>query len=255
MSDKDNKPGINKIDIHSTESDLSGLAGMFESSLRKFKGLAFVFAMIPIAFAYILGFGIAMTPGYIFTSLAYSATNDMNFLLNALLMGMTLGFSYITYGLTLILIVPILNKLMPFKVRPWRGNWYSMQVIPWYYHNALVQLVRFTFLDFVTPTPINIFFYKAMGMKIGKNCIVNTSNISDPCLIEIEDNVTIGGSVTIIAHYAQSGFMVFAPVKIKKGATIGLKATIMGDVEIGENVVIKPHEVIFPKTRIPNKVR
>ncbi len=88
-------------------------------------------------------------------------------------------------------------------------------------------------------------------MKIGKNVHLNTTNISDPCLIEIEDKVTIGGSVHIIAHYATKGYLIVEPVRIKKGATVGLKATIMGDVEIGEGATIAPHEVVFPKSRIP----
>jgi acetyltransferase-like isoleucine patch superfamily enzyme len=70
-------------------------------------------------------------------------------------------------------------------------------------------------------------------------------------MIEIEDKVTIGGSVHIIAHYASKGFLIVERVKIRKGATVGLKATIMGDVEIGEGAVIAPHEVILPKSRIP----
>lgn len=90
-----------------------------------------------------------------------------------------------------------------------------------------------------------------MGMKIGKGVHLNTTNISDPSLIELEDHVTIGGSAHIIAHYASKGYVIVEPVKIKKGATVGLKATIMGDVEIGENAVIAPHEVVFPKSRIP----
>ena len=98
---------------------------------------------------------------------------------------------------------------------------------------------------------MNILFYRMMGMKIGKNVHLNTTNISDPCLIEIGDKVTIGGSAHIIAHYASKGYIIVDRVKIGKGATVGLKATIMGDVEIGEQAAIGPHEVILPKSRIP----
>jgi acetyltransferase-like isoleucine patch superfamily enzyme len=94
-------------------------------------------------------------------------------------------------------------------------------------------------------------FYKLMGMKIGRDCHINTTNISDPCLIEIGDKVTIGGSATIIAHYASQGYLIVEKVRIKNRVTIGLKATIMGDVEIGDDVMIGPHEVILPKSRIP----
>ena len=94
-------------------------------------------------------------------------------------------------------------------------------------------------------------FYRLMGMKIGKGAHINTTNISDPAMIEIGDHVTIGGSVYIIGHYASKGFLIVDKVYIGKGATVGLKATIMGDVQIGEGAVVGPHEVILPKSRIP----
>ena len=64
--------------------------------------------------------------------------------------------------------------------------------------------------------------------------------------------MTIGGSATLIAHYAAKGYLVVSKLKLKEGATVGLKATIMGDVEIGKYATIAPHEVILPKSRIPN---
>ena len=242
-----------RIDINDTSSELSGVLGFLESFLRKYKGLAFLFAIMPLGICYLLSFAISFTPGYIIVSKTISLTGSQNYLVHAFLVGLSLGLSYLIYGFTLIFVVPIFNKLIPLRRRPWRGNWFSVQVIPWYFHNGLVQLVRYTFLDFVTPTPLNTYFYRAMGMKIGKNCIINTTNISDPCLIELEDNVTIGGSVTIFGHYGQSGILIFAPVLIKKGATIGLKASIMGDVVVGERAIVKAHEVLLPKTRVPNR--
>jgi len=94
-------------------------------------------------------------------------------------------------------------------------------------------------------------FYRLMGMKIGKGVHINTTNISDPAMIELGDYVTIGGSVHIIGHYASKGFLIVDKVRIKDKATVGLKATIMGNVEIGEGAAIGPHEVILPKSRIP----
>ena len=98
---------------------------------------------------------------------------------------------------------------------------------------------------------MNILFYKLMGMKIGKGVHNNTTNISDPALLEIGDRVTIGGSAHLMAHYGQKGYLVLSRVKIESGVTIGLKATIMGNVEIGKGAVIGPHEVVYPKSRIP----
>jgi acetyltransferase-like isoleucine patch superfamily enzyme len=155
----------------------------------------------------------------------------------------------------MIFVIPLFNFLMPFRVKPFRGSYFSLATIPWYFHNTFIYVVRYTFLEFFTPSPLNILFYKMMGMKIGKHSHINTTNISDAALIEIGDRVTIGGSATIFAHYASKGFLVLEPVKIKAGATIGVKATVMGDVEIGEDVMVGPHEVVMPKSRIPDVVK
>ncbi len=82
--------------------------------------------------------------------------------------------------------------------------------------------------------------------------MINTTNISDPCLIEIGDYVTIGGSATLVAHYGMKGFLVIDKLIIKDGATIGLKASLFGDVIVGERALVKPNDVLLPKTRIPD---
>jgi acetyltransferase-like isoleucine patch superfamily enzyme len=94
-----------------------------------------------------------------------------------------------------------------------------------------------------------------MGMKIGKNVVLNTTAISDPCLIEIDSNTTIGGSVTIVAHYGQKGILIIGRVIIGQRVTIGLRAIIMGDVTIGDGAQILPGSVVLPKTVIaPHEV-
>lgn len=94
-----------------------------------------------------------------------------------------------------------------------------------------------------------------MGMKVGKGGIINTSNISDPCLIEIGDNVTIGGSATLIAHYGMKGVLIIDKLVIHDNVTIGLSACLFGNVVIGENVLVGPHEVVLPKSRIMKTTR
>lgn len=89
-------------------------------------------------------------------------------------------------------------------------------------------------------------------MTIGRGTTINSTCISDPAMIELGDQVTIGGSATIVAHYGQGGYLVLAPTKIGNGATIGLRATIMGGVDIGANAKILPNSVVLPKSVIPS---
>ena len=54
-----------------------------------------------------------------------------------------------------------------------------------------------------------------------------------------------------MGHYAQGGYMVIAPTKIGDGATIGLRAIIMGGSVIGEKAKVMAGSFVLPKTVIP----
>jgi len=167
-------------------------------------------------------------------------------------LGLSAGFGigFFLSGLTLLVIVPVYNLLLPTRVRPFRGGYFTIAALPWYLHNALLYLVRYTFLPFVTFTPFGIWFLRAMGMKIGRRATINTESISDACMITIGDDAVIGGSVHLFAHYAGGGHLVIAPVVIGARVTIGENATVMGDVIVGDDCVIAPHSVLLPGTRV-----
>ncbi|MBI2521726.1 MAG: hypothetical protein HYV97_15025 [Bdellovibrio sp.] len=243
------------IDVHSTKSHKPGLAGAFESFVRSFQSIGFVIVFVPVVMVALSCMGLALSPALFVFDMISRSVATFPMWAQAIAKGLGFAAGFFIYGVSLIFIAPMANKLMPYKLKAWRGNWFSLQSVPWFYHNALTYIVRFTFLDFVTPSPLNILFFKMMGMKIGKGVMINTSFISDPCMITLEDYVTIGGSATLFGHYGQKGILILSPVVIKRGATIGLKASIMGDVVVGEKVIVPAHTVLLPKTRIPNGAR
>ncbi len=243
-----------KTKIHTnTDSDLPGLLGLSEKILRKFKGVGFFLAIVPILFLYIFCLAVAIYPGVLIFKLLPLYLIETPLWIDVAAYSTAIATSYFLFAFTLVFVVPLVNLMLPLKLKESRGNWYSLQVIPWYYHNALTQLVRYTVLDILTPTPFNMIFFKMMGMKMGKNCIINTTNISDPCLIELGDYVTIGGSVTLFAHYGQGGYLIIGKTKIDDYSTIGLKASVMGSVTIGKKCMVGPHVVILPKTVIADE--
>jgi len=244
-----------RFDVHSTKSNRKGFSGIFESFLRKFRTLSFIGMLAPIAGLYVLAMGVSLTPGILIFKSISAWTESSHFIIHSLAQGLSIASGFLLYGLTLIFIVPAINKLLPLKVKPHRASWFSVSVIPWYYHNALTYLVRYTFLEFITPTPLNTLFFKMMGMKIGKGTMINTTNISDPCLIELGDYVTIGGSATLIAHYGMKGMLIIDKLIIHDNVTVGLKASLFGDVIVGKGATVKPNEVLLPKTRVPEFIK
>ena len=165
--------------------------------------------------------------------------------------GIALALSYMVYGFSLILIAPLFNLVLGGRLVPWRGKQVSPGALRWYVHATLTLLPRLSFLDFISATPYINLYYRLMGMKIGHNVTINTTAIADPSLIELGDRVTLGGSCSLMAHYAQGGFLVIAQVKVGTGATIGLRAIVMGGVTIGEKAKVLAGSFVLPKTEIP----
>ncbi|WP_347357686.1 hypothetical protein [Bdellovibrio sp.] len=237
-------------DINAERSAKSGASGLLESFLRKFRQVAYLVAIIPVLLAYVICLGISLAPGvYLFRWVSIQSATYSD-LYQALLLGLAIAGGFVAFILTLIVVVPILNApALPF-IKTYRGPWFSLESIPWFYHNALTYLVRYTVLDFITPTPLNIFFFRAMGMKVGKGSMINSSNISDPALIQLGDYVTIGGSAYLMAHYGMKGYLIIDHLKIGAGATVGLAAKVLGGVEIGRRATVAPNATVFPKTVI-----
>ena len=209
-----------RVDLDAASTDRKGIAGFFEFLIRRFRLASFLITLIPLYLLCILAMSIAAAPGIYFLSFMSGISSEWIPVIHYIALGFGVIGAYVIYGFSLIFVVPFFNFLLPMKLRPFRGNYYSITTVPWYFHNALTYIVRYT-------------------------------NISDPVMIDIGEMVTIGGSATIIAHYASQGFLIIDRVKIHKNATIGIKATVMGDVEIGEGAIVAPHEVVLPKSRIP----
>lgn len=240
-----------KIDLESTSSELRGISGLFERLLRRFKIVMQLATMIPIYLIACLVLGLSLTPAVEFFRFIQGQTQNLPSIVQSLAIAVSLAVGYFMYGTTLIFVVPLTNKILVGQLKEWRGSYYSAESLKWFLHNGLTYLARFTFLEFVTPSPLALLFYRMMGMRIGNGVVINSTWLSDPSLVEIGDKATIGGSVTIVAHYGQGGLLIIAPVKIGAKCTIGLKASIMGGCEIGEGAKILPHSVLLPKTIVP----
>ncbi|MBN8539330.1 MAG: hypothetical protein J0L82_03005 [Deltaproteobacteria bacterium] len=246
-----------KTTLDPLASQRGGLAGAFETLMRRFKTLLHIALIVPL---YLVGcaiIGLAVAPGVLLVALASRLNQPIDgalgLFLQAWLVGAAIVAAIFLSGFLLVLILPLTNFVLLWggKLKPWRGPYYSLEAIRWYIHNGITYVLRYTLLEFFTPSPIAVLFYRLMGMKIGRGTVINSTALSDPSLVSIGEKVTIGGSVTIVAHYGQAGFLILAPVVIGDGATIGLRASIMGGAKIGSNARVMAHSVVLPKAEIP----
>ena len=237
------------------ERDLRALhnppaTGAIDRFVRRFKLMSHLLAILVVYAIGSTAIGVALAPALWFLDRWFAWCAGLHDWTRWPALGSGFGIAFFIAGFALLVVVPVYNVLLPTRVKPFKGGYFSIASIPWFLHNGLFYLVRYTVLPFFTLTPFGLLFLQAMGMKLGKRAFVNTEFISDPRLITLGDDVVIGGSVHLFAHYGGGGHLTVAPVVIGDRVTIGQKATVMGDVEIGADATILPHSVLLPGSRI-----
>lgn len=224
--------------------------GLLDQFIRRFGAFSHT-ALIVLMYAVIaIAFGLSLAPAFWFLDQCWSLLVDVNAWLKWTTFGIACGMAFYIAGFCLLIVIPVFNFILPTRVKPFNGSYYTYSALPWYIHNGLFYAVRYTFLPFVTLTPFGEWFLRAMGMKIGRRAFLNTEFISDPCMLTVGDDAVIGGSVHLFAHFAGGGHLNIAPTRIGARSTIGEKATVMGDVQISEDATVLPHSVLLPGSRV-----
>lgn len=115
--------------------------------------------------------------------------------------------------------------------------------------NKLAKIIR-KFIFKIDDRPM-IEILKENGLTVGKGLNLQDGCIIDPShcwLINIGDNVTIAPRVHILAHDASTkrelGYTIIGRVNIKNNVFIGANTTILPNVEIGNNVIIGANSVV-----------
>ena len=188
--------------------------------------------------------GIATAPGVYGATLGWAATAAWAWPLRVL------AGCYLAWGAYFSYVICVIFVAGAFRFATRAGTpigscpYYSFQALRWASYNALILLVRYTCINFIRVTPFITLFHRLMGMKLGRRVQINTAIIGDSDIIEIGDDTVIGGDVTLVAHSAERGRLVTAPVRIGSRVTIGLMSVIFPGVTIGDGAVIAAGAVI-----------
>lgn len=194
--------------------------------------------------------GIAAAPGLYGLWALFDATAGWPRPARALALGVGGFAAYFSYAVCVIFVVGAYRAVTRAGTPLGRFKYYSGKGMQWAGYNALILLVRYTCINFLRVTPFLTLFHALMGMKVGRRVQINTAVIGDSNLIEIGDDTVIGGDVTLVAHAAERGDLVTAPVKIGSRVTVGLMAVIMPGVEIGDGAVVAANAVLKKGTKI-----
>ena len=100
----------------------------------------------------------------------------------------------------------------------------------------------------IAPGRSNQFFYRAMGMKIGKDVQIMPCQMMDiffPELITIGDGVVIGIDSMIICHEFNPTEFRYGPVNIGERVLIGARSFVLPGVNIGAMATVSAQTVVY----------
>ncbi len=175
-----------------------------------------------------------------------------HWMLDILLLSFTFGLSYCLFGVCLMLVSASFKRFLDIfgGVKEGEYPYYSFFAGHWCLVNGVVLLNRIFISEVTRTTFLLELFYRMMGMKIGKRAILNSTYIYDPDLVEIGDDVTIGGDAVIMAHIGEKGVLKLKRTVIGNGVDIGQSAVIMLGVRIGDHAQVGALSLVTKETVI-----
>jgi hypothetical protein len=194
--------------------------------------------------------GLALFPSAVLVLSAWSHAFIAQTSSAIFLLCLALGAGYFLFGMYLIVTVGAIRILLCISLKEGEFKIGSLEMLKWYFVNAMFLIVRTVFMDFMLLTPLCSLFYRMMGVKLGRNVQINSKNVADHSLLEIGDNSVIGGNATVIGHSFESKGLRLAKIKIGKNVIIGLNAVIMPGVTIGDYSVVAAGAIVPKQTTI-----
>lgn len=171
--------------------------------------------------------------------------------LKILLLCMLAVLAYFLYGLGLLVALPIARMVTGARGTPLgRYPYVSWKGYQWASYNALILVMRYSFINWIRSTPFIVIFHRLMGMKAGARVQINTPVVADSNLITIGDDSVIGGDVTLVAHVVEGRELVTARVVIGRRVTVGLMAVVMPGCEIGDGAILAANAVLAKGTMV-----
>lgn len=184
--------------------------------------------------------GASIAPVWALTMLTRRLTGDYHVLLDLALVLLFFG----------ILAACAIRALLWF--RPMAPGTYSMDSTEFVLWKLVTVIYHFGQAALKPLVPIFLKPLVAMlyGAQVGKD--VALGGILDaPFVISIGERATIGAFSLVSGNFTTGDKLIFGPVKIGVGATVGVNAVVYPNTEIGDGGVLLGGSYLMPGTKIP----
>jgi hypothetical protein len=148
------------------EADNPAPTGAVDRFVRRYRATAHVLATAVLYVIAASALGLALVPTLLIARTAVPPLWQWEHWARWPALGLLAGAGAFLWGFSLLAVVPVFNFALPTRIRAFTGGYFSIASVPWYLHNGLFYLVRYTVLPFVSLTPIGTWVLRAMGLPL-----------------------------------------------------------------------------------------
>ena len=168
------------------------------------------------------------------------------------LFGLLLAASLYVYFIVGIMIMGTIIRLFSLGIKPGRYSKSSPTFLRWLIFNGVYHIAGKTILSIIPMTFFTNLFFKIVGCKMGKNVYINTWMLNDSYLMELGDNVIVGGQTDLSCHLFEGEELILNRIKIGSNVVVGAHCYISPGVTIGNRCVIGLYSFIRKNKTIPD---
>lgn len=178
---------------------------------------------------------------------------DFSMIPNVVLFAICIGLSLYAYFITGLLFMGLVQRIVTLGFKEGRYPTNSFLFVRWLIYSGLHVIVMNTILPIMAMSYFAKVYYRILGCKIGKNVNINTPRLHDAYLLELGNNIVIGGKADVSCHIFEGNHLILGRIKIGDNTLIGTKCYIMPGVTIGKNCNIGMCSYIRKNKTIPDK--
>ena len=183
---------------------------------------------------------------------AYVTLAGLGSMTRVLLFAIILGLSLYVFWITSLFIFGIAERLLTLGLKPGQYHKYSAVTARWIVYSGLHVLLINMSLHYMIGTPFAEFYFKLIGVKMGRNVFINTVKIFDPYLLEFGDNVVVGGYAQITCHIFEGERLILGKIAVGSNTLICAESLVMPGAVIGSRCSIGVCSYVRKNQKIPD---
>ncbi len=176
--------------------------------------------------------------------------------LRAVVLLCTFGPAYVLFAICLMFLSPLVVRALGWRtpnnaeLRIVAMEW---PLLDWARYLASTHLVRLLAGAVFRATPLWTMYLRLNGARIGRGVYVNSLEVVDHNLLELEDGVVIGAGAHLSGHTVEAGFVKTGRVHLGRNVTIGLGSVVGIDVTIGAETQIGALSLVPKRSQLPDQ--